>query len=317
MENWLDILPNEILSHINSFLEKTELLICMGGYKLKSAEYLHETEWKPLPDMLAPRGWFNALTIENVIFVLGGYSSGAVSTMESFDFQSTNWQQEQQMITARVNAAAVNINVADVHSIVVVGGRNSEYELLKTAEMFNTRRRKWKRVANMREKRARHCAVTFEDQIFVFGGFDGQKAMSTCETYIPVKNKWYDIPNMLGPRFNAAAAVANSKIFIAGGNDGKHRLASVNVFDPLAGIWVNVTKMNSIRDGLGLATFGSELVAVGGDDDLYQAVDQSIEFYNIAEDSWIDGPTLGTGRTCCGLTTVAVDQKLCHKNLFK
>ena len=31
MKNWFDVLPGEVLSHIFSYLENSELLICMGG----------------------------------------------------------------------------------------------------------------------------------------------------------------------------------------------------------------------------------------------------------------------------------------------
>ena len=160
MENWLDLLPNEVLSHISSFLVKSELLICIGGFHgdcLKSSEYLLDTKWKPFPDMLAPRCSFNAVVIENVINVMGGRDENeTVSTMESFDFQSTNWLPQRQMNIARYNCAAAAVQVGNVDNILVSGGQNSEYEIIQTAELFNPRQENWTMVADMRERRTAH-----------------------------------------------------------------------------------------------------------------------------------------------------------------
>ena len=213
MVNRLFLLPNEILQHIYSFLAKSELLVCLGGLgSAKSAQYLHTTKWKPFPDMLAPRGGYNAVAIENVIYVVGGSDENwdAVSTMESFHFESSSWRHELQMSTARRYCVAATIQDAGVHTIVVSGGENRKDGHLQMAEMFNTRHGNWSTVANMREKRVEHCAVTFKNEIYVFGGSDEEKILSTCKKYSPVENMWHDIPNMLRPRTEAAATVANS-----------------------------------------------------------------------------------------------------------
>ena len=178
MKNWLDLLPNEVLSHLLSFLMKSELLICMGGYDgestVKVAEYLHETEWKSLPDMLTSRYRFNAVGIENIIYVLGGSERGAnpIATMERFDFQSANWVPEEEINTARRCCVAAAVQVDDAQTILVSGGFNSEYEDLQTAELFNTRQGNWTMIANMRGKRYAHCSVTLADEVFVLGVFN-------------------------------------------------------------------------------------------------------------------------------------------------
>ena len=332
--NWLDLLPTEVLSHIWSFLAKSELLICISASSFPSfpsVEYLAETEWKQLPNMLSERYAFSAVQMENVIYVVGGNDaiypiSQPHSTMESFDFQLPNWRREQpqrqqrRMNTSLEHCAAAVVQLGEVQMIVVCGGLEEDREqyctVLQTVQLFNAQQRTWRGVENMRETRYKHCAVTLKEQVVVLGGLDGNmKTVSSCEKYSPLQNIWHPFPNMLVPRQAAAATVANNKIFIAGGFDGKARLASVEVFNPSNGIWVNVSKMNSIRFGLGLATFGDKIVALGGYDE--EALLKSVEVYDIEKDAWTDGPVMSTPKFYPALLTVKVDKKLCHKSLFK
>ena len=313
MVNRLDLLPNEILAMIYSYLSKSEVLICMGGddnyyNPLRTAEFLHKTKWNKLPEMLAPRDRFNAVGIDNFVYIVGGHDGKEpVSTMESFDFQSRNWRVHSQMNTVRTGCVTAAVQVGNSEAILVSGGRNNQDGILQTAEVFNTQNQNWTMVANMRTHRTHHCGVVFESEVFAIGGYDGFNTISTCEKYSPVENQWHDVPNMRRARQNAAATVANKKIFVAGGQDRNgHGLASVEVLNPSNAIWVNVSNMNSIRSGLGLATFGDMVIAVGGVRGWYSD-HRTVEVYDIENDLWTTGPALSTARWFFALTTVEVD----------
>ena len=73
----------------------------MGGANdnlgcLKSAEYLHETEWKPLPDMLTPR-LIRGTSLEKMtmnIFVglkFVGLNNARMNMAEISDFVQNSW----------------------------------------------------------------------------------------------------------------------------------------------------------------------------------------------------------------------------------
>lgn len=128
-ENRLDLLPYEVFLHIYLFVDKSELLICIGGREYEQSEYLDKTEWKPLRALSIEPFCANPVGIDYVIYIVGGYvivggRSVPLAKMKSFDLKSASWSSEPDMNTARSRCATAVVQLGNVQTILVSGGYN-------------------------------------------------------------------------------------------------------------------------------------------------------------------------------------------------
>ena len=82
----------------------------------------------------------------------------------------------------------------------------------------------------MRDRRSFPCAVVWEDEMYVMGGYDGNDTLRSVECFNFTTAAWSNITPMSIPRSNAGAAVFNGKIYLVAGWDGVS-LNSVECYD--------------------------------------------------------------------------------------
>ena len=112
---------------------------------------------------------------------------------------------------------------------------------------------------------AYHCSAICNDQIYVFGGINGQiQTLSFVDTYSPGTNTWAAARDMIGPASAPAAAVANGFIYVVGGYDGWAASKRVRRYDPLSDTWAIRSDLQKERSFLGAVLVDNSIYAIGG-----------------------------------------------------
>ena len=102
----------------------------------------------------------------------------------------------------------------------------------------------------MNEGRQFAAAVSLNDNIFVFGGCDGQNALRSCEVYNIKLNRWQNISPMHCSRMKHSAVVHAGMVYVIGGLTGNRAgpvLKSVECYIPEENRWTEVSDMQSGR----------------------------------------------------------------------
>ena len=108
----------------------------------------------------------------------------------------------------------------------------------------------WTCVQPMIEGRHFAAAVSLNDNIFIFGGCDGQRVLRSCEVYNVKLNRWQHIAPMRCSRMKHSAVVQAGRVYVIGGVSGSREgpvLTSVEYYIPEENRWTSVPDMPSGR----------------------------------------------------------------------
>lgn len=102
-----------------------------------------------------------------------------------------------------------------------MGGFNGQ-EVMRSAEMFDTRYNQWSYIPQMISARSGVSLVVYENSLYALGGFNGYIRLTSGEKYVPGDSPWWtETSNMLTPRSNFATAVLDDYIYVIGGFNGE------------------------------------------------------------------------------------------------
>lgn len=224
--------------------------ICATGKKL----------WRKLPAMSTPRGWTCAAYVNNSIYVFGGVLqstntqfSGAIQTVERFDFDSQKWTSIGYMPFPR---SSMNCPVLG-NDVYLIGGRKplataTSDDSYPGVHMFNTVTNQWAAAGSLNRARSWASAIQFRGHLYTFGGAgkrtnelpDGYE--DSGEIYDPQTKQWRLLPGRLAAgRYMLGVTVHHDKIYAIGGSsfvgthpDGPERRYNlVELFDVVEQTW--------------------------------------------------------------------------------
>lgn len=98
----------------------------------------------------------------------------------------------------------------------------------------------------MIEGRQFSAAVTLNDDIFIFGGYDGQNVLRSCEVYNVKLNRWQHIAPMRYSRMKHSAVAHDGKIYVIGGVSNIRKgsvFRSVECYIPEENLWISAPDM--------------------------------------------------------------------------
>ncbi len=155
--------------------------------------------WKTLPDVPRTRDHFQAVVINNKLYLAGGRNSSAstnevfnltIPEVDVFDFDAGTWQtlpRQSNIPTERAGTAAVGVG----SELVVIGGENMAPKALAKMEALNVENNSWKTLPSLREGRHGTQAIVKDNIIFIASGAGdqgGSNLLSSHEFfYIPEK----------------------------------------------------------------------------------------------------------------------------------
>ena len=196
--------------------------------------------WQLLPDMNeGPRQYHSMVVFRNspysgTAWVCGGElwkrakASGklrleVVASCECFNRYYMKWMPCPTMNFERKFASSAS----SYFGIYMIGGEDKKGRILSSVEYVEPLGGgKWKRKSSLPIKIESAAAVCIHDELFVFGGFDGEKSISSV--YHLNRTNWVDFGNLLSRRFGHTVTAMQSSVLIYGGeDDGEVKSAEV------------------------------------------------------------------------------------------
>ncbi|KAJ0397565.1 hypothetical protein P43SY_003440 [Pythium insidiosum] len=274
-----------IKNHTATVISRTELLV-FGGYdgrRNHNELYLFNSEeltWTPLTAPRvhgtppAGRNGHSATLADRRVFIIGGWlGSGplAAADMHVLDLPTMTWTQPPVLGTP---PGPCNMHTADfiphLRSVLVFrGGDGREY--LNDLHALDVDTLQWRRVfatGQLPVPRANHSsAVINDDQIVIFGGWDGHKRLNDIHVLDTRSMVWssvdvqcahlYHSPSLQGrsshlggsvlphPRAGMTFVRHRQRIFLFGGSGPSAQCYNdLHVFDPAAREWAEVTSID-------------------------------------------------------------------------
>jgi len=95
-------------------------------------------------------------------------------------------------------------------------------------------------------------------QVFVLGGFDGQRRLKTVECLSPSSkigpDRWIQTADMFTQRSNFSTTEVDGKIFVMGGFEGSGVINKAEMYDGMTNSWTECPPMNMKRSALNAVT---------------------------------------------------------------
>lgn len=202
-------------------------------------------KWTPegIPSLSFPRSGCTAVVLKEDLYVIGGYDgTNHIDCVEIFNFITHKWTQGPQLQVGRSYAQAAILNDA----IYVVGGTNNKGRL-KIVERLSADK-EWEHVSLLNTPRSRPGLVSFRNNLYAIGGYDGQQHLSSMECYDVILNEWTIVAHASVPRNSPCACILEGCIYVIGGHNGRCVTKSVEINNPLkSNRWVEGVAMMTPR----------------------------------------------------------------------
>jgi len=197
--------------------------------------------WKLGASAKFARSEIGGAVVDGKFFVIGGRDLRTGSLMEIYDSMRNRWMAGKPMPTARSGFGIVALD-GKIH---VIGGRDGNApqtgKALDVHEIFNSKLNKWfKRAPLPIAVMDNYSMVVIDNKIYVFGGFDGEKARATTQIYDGATDTWALGAPMPTERSSAIAGILAGHPIVIGGlaaSDPTQNLDIVEIYHPDSDSW--------------------------------------------------------------------------------
>ncbi len=199
-------------------------------------------EWRsraPLPEPLRNAA---AAAFNDALYVAGGSSAAATTTAVRdlflrYDLDHNRWESAGALPSPLAGAQLIS----DDQALYLLGGwdgrapRDEVWRLRPSADGENSN---WALVTRLPAPAAFLGAALVGDEIFVAGGFDGQRELDKAAAYSLTRNEWRELPPLATPRGGLSLVYDGLAVFALGGGWSRP-LDTMERFDPGVGVWSN------------------------------------------------------------------------------
>jgi len=265
--------------------------------------------WDSAPPLaLGPTQETAAVAVAGKIYVLGGFTNGAiVPAVQVFDPATSTWAAGPPL-----PAAVHHVTAAAIGDTIYVLGALATPSFIATGDVWSWTPGDagWTVRAPMPAGTERGAAVAGElaGKLVVAGGYRG-RAVTDVAIYDPALDAWTAGPPLPAPRDHACGASLGGALYVAGGRDGSNA-ATLYELAPGATAWTERAALPTPRAGTGCGVVGDRLVVVGGEGNpnLPTGVFAEVEAYAPDADRWDALPPMPTPRH--GMGAAATGGKL-------
>jgi N-acetylneuraminic acid mutarotase len=190
----------------------------------------HWTSRAPIP---TPRSDFGAVSVNGVVYVIGGFTGGGkTGSVEAYDPATNTWTEKAPMPTARAD-----LGVAVVGGIIYAVGGSDDTLGTIAVESYDPATNHWTVHASMPEGRVAFGAGVVGGTLYAVGGVPNPT--STVLAYDPVADAWSWRPFMPTGRVTPSAGALGAKLYALGGDEN----AEFELYDPGTNTWASATPM--------------------------------------------------------------------------
>jgi len=250
-------------------------------------------EWTKKCRMPGPLYAFNAATLGNKIYAIGGRGEEERHDRYTYIYDPVkdSWEVKKEPMFPRSNHAVAALG----NKIYVFGGNDSAGK----AEAYDVDADIWKELAPIPSPRMHinYSAAVCNGKIFLIGGLEKKAGpyydtdSNKNEMYDPSNNTWTEKAPLPSPRQTAAVMTFENKIYVISGKIKYDDRSDVFVYDPETDTWQTRTPMPETRFISGAAVVKDKIVVITGVDGR-NCKESKIFAYEPLKDSWHD---LGKG----------------------
>jgi len=270
-----------------------------------SSEPKIKIHWTPVAPLPKPRCYGAAITVNNIIYTIGGLEDPLPYTgklVEAYDPVANKWTSKAPLPEGRFNFGAA----AYKGKIYTFGGADTELKVVDTVDVYDIASDTWQaKIAKLPFPAAGMSAATYGDKIYLFGGCSKPQLFIRSTYYYknvyefdPVKLTFTPKADMPIARSMSVASVVNNKIVVIGGveSTGATMCASMS---PPDNTWQTNTDMPSKRGGHGGTALGDNICIVGGH------AQPSVVMYIVGLNIFLTATSMDMGRSVMFVTSAA------------
>ncbi len=249
--------------------------------------------WAKRADLPSPRRGMGMIEYENGLYIIAGETKqGIDGALLRYDQVKNTWSTLANKPTPVTDIQAALVG----EKIYVPGGQLPDGTASDCLEVFDPRKGSWERKANLPEPLSAYGMTSFEGQLYVFGGKNGQRYSANVYVYNPQTDRWTARTSMPSPRAYSGVAESNGKIYVLGGYDGRHVLDQTVAYLPnrdLSGDspWKTFAPLPQGRYAMGATQLAGQIYLLGGLGANNQPVDPPAIQYIPQTDQWAEYDT--------------------------
>jgi DNA-binding CsgD family transcriptional regulator/N-acetylneuraminic acid mutarotase len=197
--------------------------------QLQSAEAAMAERWQELAPMPEARAGMAAVTYGGEIYAIAGEGPEGVSgSVFAYNPEVDQWRQLSDKPTPVTDVEGVLIG----EKIYIPGGRTASGEPTNILEVYDPRSNSWAQGEPLPKAISSYALAGFEGKLYLFGGWDGEKALESVYVFDPIEEIWYERSEMGIAKHDHGAIALTNKILVFGGKDGEAVLKDVGVYYP-------------------------------------------------------------------------------------
>lgn len=176
--------------------------------------------WLESEQVIEPRHGAGAVSIDNKIYILGGYGAGYCEFIEVYDQETKQWVPFGNIPKPVYNPAIV----ANGKKIYIIGGYHKEYGTYNSVYIYDVESKKWTEGEDIPTPRSHMSAVAQDNKIYVIGGYNDQNGtMGVMEIYDIETDSWTKGKDMPTKRSRLATVIRDNVIYVFGGFNTGYR----------------------------------------------------------------------------------------------
>ena len=272
------------MRHENAYAAANGKLYLIGGRGERPVEEFDpatgEWEKQALPPL--PMHHFQAVSLDNKIYVIGAFTGGypsekPIPNVYIYDPKANSWTKETEIPEERRRGAAAA--VAYNGKIYIAGGIQNGHASgqVRWLDKLNPETGEWKKLADAPRRRDHFQAGVIKGKLYAAGGRRSSQATgANFELTIPevdvydfTSNTWAPLPpsgDLPTERAGATSIVAGNSLIVLGGESGAQTEAhsEVEAFSPETGRWKSLPSLNQGRHGTQAVVMGNKIYIAAG-----------------------------------------------------
>lgn len=185
--------------------------------------------WQELAPLPAARAGMAAAAYNGEIYAIAGEGPQGVSgSVFRYTPETDSWAQLSDKPTPVTDVHAVLIG----EKIYVPGGLGGDGQPTDSLEIYDPRRDAWSIGTRLPKAVSAYALADFEGQMYLFGGWDGKRALDDVYVYDPGADEWRMRTPMALARRDHGAVAMTDKIIVLGGRNSAGALADAVSYYP-------------------------------------------------------------------------------------
>ncbi|XP_074111306.1 kelch-like protein 10 [Cotesia typhae] len=276
-----------------------EILFAVGGWSGGSPTSFIETydtradRWfLSVNTDVVPRAYHGLCTLNNLIYVIGGYDGQEhFNTVRCYDPVTKEWQEKACMYHVRCYVSVCTHG----GKIYALGGSTGRIRL-SSGERYEPERNQWEMIPPMHKQRSDASAAALDNKIYIVGGFNGEDIYRSAEAFDVETSQWSYIKSMINPRTGVSLVAFRDSLYAFGGYSGLTRLTSAEKFNPnQPDEWQEVTQMLRARSNFATVILDDMIFVIGGYDGYTTIAD--VECYDPETNKWYNASSMNLNRS--------------------